>query len=255
MVIIKTITEANQILKQLKLQGKTIGLVPTMGALHQGHLSLINQSKNENNITICSIYVNPTQFNRSEDFDNYPNTISEDINLLEKINCTYLFLPDLKEMYPNKTILKFDFGSLESAMEGAHRPGHFNGVALIISKFFNIINPDNAYFGQKDYQQLAVVRQLTKDLFFNVKIRSCPTIREESGLAMSSRNKRLSKTDKIEAAKIYEALLLTKDMCKKNQPIENILDRVETLFDNTSIELEYLEIATQKLLNYKKYKL
>lgn len=250
MIILKTVEEVKKTTELLKKEGKIIGFVATMGALHEGHLALVRQSVKDNNITFCSIYVNPTQFNNPEDFDNYPNTIENDKYLLKNVDCNYLFLPDFKEMYPNASILKFNFGALETDMEGKHRPGHFNGVALIISKFFNIIQPDNAYFGQKDLQQLAIIKQLTKDLSFPVSIHSCPTLRESNGLAMSSRNQRLSEKDRKKASKIYESLILTKKIIEKNNSInhQSILKEVTSLLQSTSIKLEYLEIVDTNTL-------
>jgi len=234
----------------LPLKNSTIGFVPTMGALHDGHLSLIEKSKKENDFTICSIFVNPTQFNNKEDFEKYPNTINEDTKLLEKQNCDFLFLPSSKEIYSSKSILKFDFGNLENTMEGRFRPGHFSGVALIVSKLFNIVNPTKAYFGQKDFQQLAIIKQLVIDLSFDVEVISCPTIREKNGLAMSSRNERLSKHEKHESSIIHNSLQLakTKLLSLKKTDIIDIKAEIELQFENSNLQLEYLEIVSSTSL-------
>lgn len=248
MIITKTVPEISKHLNGKRNENRTIGFVPTMGALHKGHLSLINESQNKNDITVCSIYVNPTQFNNNEDFDNYPHTIEEDILLLENLKCDYLFLPTYEEMYPSKTNLSFNFGLLESVMEGKHRPGHFNGVALIVSKFFNIIRPDRAYFGQKDFQQLAIIRKLANDLSFGIKIISCPIIRENNGLAMSSRNERLTKNEREEASKIHKSLNLIKDLYHQKKSIQSIKKNIHEYFENTRIEVEYIEFADSSTL-------
>lgn len=244
MKIINSITDLRTELFNIN---STIGFVPTMGALHNGHLSLIDKSKSENELTICSIFVNKEQFNNSEDFNKYPINTDVDIKLLEKNGCDILFLPTSDEIYSEKPIIKFDFGHLETTMEGAFRPGHFSGVALIVSKLFNIVNPNKAYFGQKDFQQLAIIKQLVKDLSFNIDIVSCPTIREQNGLAMSSRNLRLSKSEQGEAALIYKSLEMTKDLLIK-KPISEIKSELKNIFNNSNIDLEYLEIVDSNTL-------
>ena len=160
MEIFKKIAPLKVYLGEIRRSGKTIGLVPTMGALHNGHIALINASKAQNSYTICSIYVNPMQFNNPADLQKYPRSLEQDIKLLEAAGCDALFYPDNEDMYEGKSVLKFDFGDLDKVMEGKYRPGHFSGVALVVSKLFNIVNPDNAYFGQKDWQQFAVIQQV-----------------------------------------------------------------------------------------------
>lgn len=245
MLVINSIKDIKIALNPLKLKEKTLGLVPTMGALHEGHISLIRNSCELNDITICSIFINPTQFNNPEDFEKYPSTIDDDLKLLELNGCDIVFIPSVDELYANKSFLKFDFGKLEVGMEGANRPGHFNGVGLIISKLFNIINPDTAFFGQKDFQQLAIIKQLVKDLSYNVKIHSCPTLRENNGLAMSSRNKRLSTDELIEASKIFKSLQLVKKLIEEGNAIGDIKNEIELFFSNSSIKLEYIEIVDE----------
>jgi len=248
MKVIKSIVEIRNKVNTLKSNGETIGLIPTMGALHEGHLSLVKKSTEINNITICSIYVNPAQFNKKEDFNNYPITIEQDIEFLTNANCDILFIPKSEEIYSSKPVLSFAFGSLESRMEGMHRTGHFNGVGLIVSKLLNIIQPQTAFFGQKDFQQVAIVKQLVKDLSFATKIHSCPTLREESGLAMSSRNKRLSNSEKTEAAKIYDSLLLAKKLINNTIPFDKIMSQIKQFYANSLLELEYFEIVDSNSL-------
>ena len=191
-------------MQQVKQQ--SIGFVPTMGALHAGHLSLIQMSKTKTDITICSIFINPIQFNKKEDLDNYPRTLDADIRKLAKENCDVLFLPNVSEMYPTNKLNTYNFGAIATVMEGAFRPGHFDGVANVIQRFFEIIKPTYAFFGEKDFQQLAVVKELTKQLNLSVKIVGCPIYREPGGLAMSSRNERLSPIERTQASIIYKTL-------------------------------------------------
>ena len=186
--------------------GKTIGFVPTMGALHQGHLSLIKASQDQSDITICSIFVNPIQFNKKEDLEGYPRHTEEDLEMLKSVNCEVVFVPSIEEMYPSAHQKQFDFGKLGEVMEGEHRPGHFNGVAIVIERFFNIIHPQFAFFGEKDFQQLAIIKELAKQLNSSTKIMGCPIFREENGVAMSSRNERLSNEERAQAKVIFESL-------------------------------------------------
>lgn len=192
MHIFNTISETQQYLKAQQRAGKTIGFVPTMGALHAGHISLIERAKTENDLAVCSIFVNPTQFNNSDDLKKYPRTLERDCEMLRPVGCDVVFAPSAEEMYPSLPQLKMDFGTLETIMEGKFRPGHFNGVGIVVSKLFNIVKPDKAYFGLKDLQQVAVIRRMVQELSFDLEIIPCPTLRETDGLAMSSRNTRLS---------------------------------------------------------------
>lgn len=240
MLIYKSVATLQQFLTENKR--KTIGFVPTMGALHQGHLSLIRASQQKTDVTVCSIFVNPIQFNKQEDLDNYPRNIETDVLKLESVNCDVLFLPNVDDIYPTKQYKNFEFRKLAEVMEGEHRPGHFNGVANVIERFFEIIRPSFAFFGEKDFQQLAIVKALTKQLGLKTEIIGCPILREDSGLAMSSRNERLSTTQKKDAAIIFEALTFI----KKNYLKYNIAEH-KSYFTKTilakNMELEYIEFA------------
>lgn len=245
MIVLTTKSEITHYIQQKRLKnGLNIGFVPTMGALHEGHLSLIKLSKEENDRTICSIFINPTQFNQTSDFEKYPKNFTKDILLLEKSGCDILFLPSVEEMYPTKSVITFDFGLLERVMEGVHRPNHFNGVGVVVSKLFNIIQPTRAYFGQKDLQQCAIITQLINDLAFPIEIKRCPIIREENGLAMSSRNQRLSLEQKEQASFLYKSLLQTKSLLQQTKSIEQTLIEVKKQLQQSSfLKLEYLEIV------------
>ena len=222
MEIFKKIAPLKVYLEEIRRSGKTIGLVPTMGALHNGHIALISASKAQNSYTICSIYVNPMQFNNPADLQKYPRNLEQDVKLLEAAGCDVLFYPDNEEMYEGKSVLKFDFGDLDKVMEGKYRPGHFSGVALVVSKLFNIVNPDNAYFGQKDWQQFAVIQQVVTELKFGLTFHSIPTLRETDGLAMSSRNLRLNGMQRQQATVFYNALRLAKEKLKKGEEIARV---------------------------------
>ncbi|RYU95364.1 pantoate--beta-alanine ligase [Emticicia agri] len=244
MQIFYTIAETQQYLKTQQKAGKTIGFVPTMGALHTGHISLIESSKKENDLTVCSIFVNPTQFNNPEDLKKYPRTLEKDAELLQAAQCDVVFAPSAEEMYPSLPKLKFDFGTLETVMEGKFRPGHFNGVGIVVSKLFHIVKPDKAYFGLKDLQQVAVIRQMVADLSFDLTIVPCPTLREADGLAMSSRNMRLSAEARALAPHIYQLLLLAKERLQHGELSADTKVFAAGYFKKTpEFELEYLEIA------------
>ena len=204
MQIFYSINTLQDYLKNQRRKGKSLGFVPTMGALHRGHLSLIEASKAENDLTICSIFVNPTQFNNPQDLAVYPRTLQADCEMLESVKCDVVFAPNAHDMYLTLPNLKFDFGDLERVLEGKFRPGHFNGVGIVVSKLFNIIQPDSAYFGQKDLQQCAIINRLVKDLSYNLKLNICPTQRETDGLAMSSRNRNLTPEQRKNAPEIYK---------------------------------------------------
>ena len=230
MRVFKTIEEIKYGLKEFQ-HPKTIGFVPTMGALHQGHLSLIHQSKSDCDVTVCSIFVNPKQFNKQEDLVNYPRNLDKDISLLKEVECDFLFCPTVEGMYPANEIKEFHFGSIAQTMEGEHRPGHFNGVALVIERFFEILNPTKAYFGEKDFQQLALVKALVNQIHSSVKIIGCETLREESGLAMSSRNERLTAEERVAAAEIYKALMTiscTKETADVRQAKNNFVRTINS---------------------------
>lgn len=224
--------------------GKKIGLVPTMGALHAGHLSLVAKARQDCDLVISSVYVNPTQFNNPDDLIHYPRTVLADRRLLESANSDILFLPDDHAMYPQKTLLKFNFGYLENVMEGKYRPGHFNGVATVVSKLLHIVNPNAAYFGQKDLQQFVVIRQLVNDLSFGVQLVCCPIIREKDGLAMSSRNVRLSNKDRAIAPVLFQTLQMARKMMILGTPVTSVKQAVaERLASIPKVHLEYFEIV------------
>jgi pantoate--beta-alanine ligase len=228
-----------------------IGFVPTMGALHDGHITLIKKAKEESDIVVCSIFVNPTQFNDPEDLKNYPRTEAEDIKLLSGENCDVVFLPEEKEIYPkheNLPHLDFHFGELENVMEGKFRPGHFAGVAKVVSRLFDIVNPHKAFFGQKDYQQVAVINNLVKQTNSPVEIISCPTFREQDGLAYSSRNRFLTPIARSKAVIVPQALFHAKEMYAK-ESISTIKEMVaEKIRSTEDLSLEYFEISDSKTL-------
>lgn len=224
--------------------GKEIGLVPTMGALHQGHLQLISKSIQDNSVTVSSIYVNPTQFNNQTDLKNYPRDLGQDILKLKKSGCQAAFCPSDEVMYPQKPLTTLNFDSLEEVMEGAYRPGHFQGVALAVSKLFHFIQPDRAYFGQKDWQQLVIIRQLVNDLGFAIDIVGVPTLREADGLAMSSRNQRLNHNQRTVASELYRAISLVKMKLEKLVGVDEARQMgVDYLRKFSSIHVEYLEVV------------
>jgi pantoate--beta-alanine ligase len=250
MEIFKEIAPLKAFLKAKKQQDKSIGLVPTMGALHDGHISLIQTSKKQNDITVCSIFVNPAQFNNPSDLQKYPRTLDKDTLLLQKVECDVVFCPESLEMYPEKSLLRFDFGNLDKVMEGQFRPGHFSGVALVVSKFFNIVEPDHAYFGQKDWQQFAIIRQLVDELKFNLTLHSVPTSREPDGLAMSSRNQRLNEQQRKKAVVFFKALATAKASLMAGAPIADVKQQVKSIVESDAeLRLEYLELADSKNLN------
>lgn len=244
MLVFESKAALSSYLVQQRQAGSTIGFVPTMGALHQGHLSLIAASVSRTDLTVCSIFVNPTQFNNSKDLEKYPRTLEKDIRLLEEAGCHVLFCPRQEEMYPNVTGTSFSFGPLEEVMEGHFRPGHFHGVGLIISKLFNIVRPHAAFFGQKDLQQSRIIEQLTADLFFEVEIVVVPTVRESDGLAMSSRNMRLDPEQRRLAAQFYSALQLGYQKLSDEMPPKRVTEEVERYFAQfPELRLEYFCIA------------
>lgn len=206
MKIINTIAELKAEIYLARKEGKQVGLVPTMGALHQGHASLVKRSVQENDITVVSIFLNPTQFNDPKDLERYPRTLDSDCQLLEECGAEIAFAPSVQEVYPEPDTRRFSYPPTDSVMEGAHRPGHFNGVCQIVSKLFMMVEPDRAYFGEKDFQQIAVIRRMVEDLKIPLQIVPCPVIREENGLAMSSRNNLLKPQEKAIAPNIYRIM-------------------------------------------------
>jgi pantoate--beta-alanine ligase len=243
MKIIETIKDTSAHLQEVRNGNISIGFIPTMGALHKGHFSLIKEAKKENGYVTCSIFVNPIQFNNKNDLQVYPRDINRDIKLLESSGCDFLFHPSETEMYPEPVNEVFDFGNLDKVMEGMFRPGHFNGVAVVVKKLFEILKPDRAYFGLKDYQQLVIIHKVVSDFKLSIEIVPCSTVREEDGLAMSSRNQLLSKTDRMQAAMIYEALKMVK-IQSGYSTINEIKRFIEQLFHKTkNTKLEYFEIV------------
>ncbi len=247
MFLVETITELQNKLNGLKKTGK-IGFVPTMGALHAGHISLVNQAVSENQIVVVSIFVNPTQFNDKNDLDRYPRTLESDLKLLEKTGCQIIFAPSANEVYPEPDIRKFNFGPLETVMEGKHRPGHFNGVAQVVSKLFDFVKPDKAYFGLKDFQQLAIINEMVRQLRLDIEIIACPIVREESGLAMSSRNELLTLEERKNAALISETLFKAKELGYQKSVHELESWVVETINKNPFLTVEYFEIVDSQQL-------
>lgn len=244
MEVIKTITALRSELAKHRLKGSKIGLVPTMGALHNGHLALVNASKNECEITVVSIFVNPAQFNNAEDLEKYPQTHKEDIQLLTAQACDILFLPSVQEIYPNPHDISISFGALENNLEGSFRPGHFQGVGLVVSKLFNICQPDYAFFGQKDLQQFFVINKLIDQLSFPIELKMVETSREENGLAMSSRNMRLSEHEKSEASLINRSLSIAREQLLEGVSIQTVIENAKELFaTNDRLTLEYFEIV------------
>jgi pantoate--beta-alanine ligase len=244
MKVFHHITPLRDYLREQRMAGKSIGFVPTMGALHAGHASLIETSRKANDLTVCSIFVNPIQFNNIEDLAKYPRTLDTDCALLEPAGCDVVFAPTAEEMYPEKALLKFDFGDLERVMEGAFRPGHFNGVGIVVSKLFNIVQPDRTYFGQKDLQQVAVVRRMMIDLGFQIELHPCPTLREADGLAMSSRNRNLLPENRPVASLIFKTLTQAQEKILVGETIETVKTFVSQAFAaEPKFNLEYFEIS------------
>lgn len=243
MIVVKTIQETNQWISKARQDGKSVGFVPTMGALHQGHLALQERSCKENDLSICSIFVNPIQFNNPEDLKKYPRTEEKDLRKLELAGCDMVFMPAVQEMYPEENTCVYDFGHLDKVMEGRYRPGHFNGVAVVVKKLFDIVQPHRAYFGEKDFQQLAIVKALVNMLKLPVEIVPCPTVRETSGLAMSSRNERLSKHDRETAAMIYRTLLAAKKQVPQLKPHECERWVIQHIDATPGLKTEYFELV------------
>ena len=251
-------TQKETLLKALshKTKNKKIGFVPTMGALHEGHISLVNNALSENEIVVVSIFVNPTQFNNSADLKKYPRTPEDDISLLKNLKGEILvYIPEISDLYEDSVSSKnYNFGGLEHEMEGKHRKGHFDGVGTILDKFFKILKPDSAYFGEKDFQQLQIVRKLVEVEKLSVKIIGCPILREESGLAMSSRNTRLSPKQLEESTLIFKTLNEVREKFNSTSMTDLNAFVVEQFLRNPELNLEYFEIANEKTLKTAKRK-
>jgi len=243
MKIFEKIAPMKETLAAWRAEGKSIGLVPTMGALHAGHASLVERSVRENDCTVVSVFVNPTQFNDKKDLETYPRDLDADVALLESLGASAVFAPTPEEVYPEPDTRVFDYPPITSVMEGPRRPGHFNGVCQVVSKLFAYVEPDRAYFGEKDYQQIAVVRAMVKDLGLGLEIVACPIVREPSGLALSSRNSLLSDDERALAVDISRMLFVSRDYAKNHTPKETHDLVVDTLGAIDGLEPEYFEIV------------
>ena len=243
MKVIHTIKDLQAELSVLKAQGKKVGLVPTMGALHAGHASLVKRSVNENEVTVVSVFVNPTQFNDKNDLVKYPRTLDADCKLLEACGATYAFAPSVEEMYPEPDTRQFSYAPLDTVMEGAFRPGHFNGVCQIVSKLFEEVKPHRAYFGEKDFQQLAIIREMVRQMQFDLEIEGCPIVREEDGLALSSRNARLSAEERENALKISQTLFKSRTFAATHTVSETQKFVEDAIAAAPGLRLEYFEIV------------
>lgn len=248
MYIIHSVQELKQLVSAAKSAGKTVGLVPTMGALHEGHASLIDRSVKECDTTVVSVFVNPTQFNDPNDLNHYPRTLDADCRLIEERGGDIVFAPSVEEIYPAPDTRVFSYPPIDTVMEGAKRPGHFNGVCQVVSKLFEMTTPDRAYFGEKDFQQIAVIRAMMKDLGFDFKLVACPIVREESGLALSSRNALLSEDERETAASIGKVLfesrrqMADRDVRSTHDFVVNALNAIDGL------EVEYFDIVNADTL-------
>ncbi len=248
MIVVTTNAELNKIVDSQRSQNKIIGLVPTMGALHAGHASLVERSVRENDFTVVSVFVNPTQFNDKNDLKNYPRTFDADCDLLRSLGADAVYAPSVEEVYPEPDTRQFSYPPIDTVMEGAKRPGHFNGVCQIVSKLFMMVRPDRAYFGEKDFQQIAVVRAMTEALKLPVEIRPCPIVREDSGLALSSRNTLLTPDELQIAPNIYKTLRESLVYAQNNTVAETISFVITTLNAIDGLEVEYYEIVDGRTL-------
>lgn len=249
MEIVSTVASLKEAIKKFRDNGNSVGLVPTMGALHNGHISLVKKCIAENGCCVVSIFVNPTQFNDKKDLQLYPRTPQEDCKLLEEAGCNIVFAPEVEEMYPVEDTRIFNLGPVAEVMEGKFRPGHFNGVAQIVSKLFYAAEPDNAYFGEKDFQQIAVIRSMAKELGLDkINIVAVPIVREEDGLALSSRNRRLSPEQRKNAPQIWETLCKSCKFAESHTVAETIKFVIDTLNGIDQMRVEYYEIVNGKTL-------
>ena len=245
MKVFNFIVDIQRFVKEKHSSGLKVGFVPTMGALHEGHISLISRAKKENDIVVCSVFVNPIQFNNPADLEKYPRTPEKDIEKLEQAGCDAVLMPSVEEMYPEKVEEHYDFGDLERVMEGACRPGHFNGVAIVVRKLFEIATPDKAYFGEKDFQQLAIINKMVRDLNMPIEIVPCPIVRENDGLAMSSRNVRLNETERALAPKIFATLNDAISKKDSMSPVEMKAYALAKYAEIKEFDVEYVEITDE----------
>ena len=245
MKVFNFIVDIQRFVEEKHNLGLKVGFVPTMGALHEGHLSLINRAKNDNDIVVSSVFVNPIQFNNPTDLEKYPRTPERDIEKLEQAGCDAVFMPSVDEMYPEKVEEHYDFGDLERVMEGACRPGHFNGVAIVVRKLFEIVNPDKSYFGEKDFQQLAIIKKMVQNLNMSLEIVPCPIIRENDGLAMSSRNVRLNESERAIAPQIFATLNDAVSKKDSMSPAEMRQYALAKYAEIKEFDVEYVEITDE----------
>ena len=243
MKLIQTISELRNELQAVRKQGKSIGLVPTMGALHDGHASLVKRAVKENDVVVVSDFVNPTQFNDKNDLLKYPRTLDADCELLEKHGAAYVFAPSVEEIYPEPDTRQFSYAPLDTVMEGKYRPGHFNGVCQIVSKLFLIVEPDRAYFGEKDFQQLTIIREMVRKYPFNLQIVGCPIVREADGLALSSRNARLTSEQRVQALQISKTLFDSVEFAKSHTLAETKQYVEDRIAASEGLRLEYFEVV------------
>lgn len=248
MKIIETIKELQAELSVLKHDGKRVGLVPTMGALHAGHASLVSRSVAENDVTVVSIFVNPTQFNDKNDLIKYPRTVEADCRLLQTVGATIAFVPSVDEVYPEPDTRSFSYAPLDTVMEGAFRPGHFNGVCQVVSKLFEMVMPDRAYFGEKDFQQLAIISEMTRQMQYPIEIVGCPIVREEDGLAMSSRNTRLSAEERTTSLNISRILFESQEFARTHSLLETKKFVEDGINSIDALRLEYYEVVDARTM-------
>ena len=248
MEVVTKIADLQKKIAEIRTNGGTVGLVPTMGALHNGHLELVKRCVAENSICVVSVFVNPTQFNDKNDLLHYPRTLDADCKLLESAGCAIAFAPEVEEMYPVEDTRVFNLGAVAEVMEGKYRPGHFNGVAQIVSKQFDAVQPDRAYFGEKDFQQIAVIRSMVKLLNYPVEIVACPIVREDDGMALSSRNLRLTPEQRKNAVSISQTLFKSRTFAEQHSVAETIDYVVNTLNSVPDLDVEYFEIVNGNTL-------
>ncbi|WP_302544845.1 pantoate--beta-alanine ligase [Coprobacter fastidiosus] len=248
MEVVTKIADLQKKIAEIRTNGGTVGLVPTMGALHNGHLELVKRCVAENSICVVSVFVNPTQFNDKNDLLHYPRTLDADCKLLESAGCAIAFAPEVEEMYPVEDTRVFNLGAVAEVMEGKYRPGHFNGVAQIVSNLFDAVQPDRAYFGEKDFQQIAVIRSMVKLLNYPVEIVACPIVREDDGMALSSRNLRLTPEQRKNAVSISQTLFKSRTFAEQHSVAETIDYVVNTLNSVPDLDVEYFEIVNGNTL-------
>ena len=248
MIVVNSVQALEQAVAEVRDAQKSIGLVPTMGALHEGHASLVRQSVSENGCTVVSVFVNPTQFNDKNDLSNYPRDLEADTRLLSALGVDIVFAPTVEAVYPEPDNRVFSYPPVDTVMEGARRPGHFNGVCQIVSKLFMWVQPDRAYFGEKDYQQIAVVRAMVRDQGFHLELRPCPIVREESGLALSSRNALLTPAERVIASHIYATLTASVEFAHTHSVMETQAEVVRQLNATEGLEVEYFQIVDGQTL-------